>query len=211
VQVWGRDEDGGGLTFKQEDISMIVETADHRHPWTAAGFNPMTADYGLPIRCLCISVRCRALSALLLPELTSGACGQDINKQLLLHADGFIPLLIDSLFLDPAHPRRQEPDFERVKGAIQLDFAEALHQVAVFGPGRAALLQEPAVVPTLEEVARSGFTEEAKMSAQRTLATLNPAAVTAAPHATDAPHLMMSCTQSRPLCTARPPLTDACL
>ena len=49
------------------------------------------------------------------------------------------------------------------------------------------------MVPALEEVARSGFTEEAKMSAQRTLAALNPAAVTAAPHATDAPHLMMSC------------------
>ena len=57
VQVWGRDEGGGGLTFKQEDISMIVETKDHRHPWTATGFNPMAADYGLPIRNLCISVR----------------------------------------------------------------------------------------------------------------------------------------------------------
>ena len=134
---------------------------------------------------------------------------EDINKQLLLRADGFISLLIDSLFLDPDHPRSQEPDFECVKGQVQLDFAEALHQVAVFEPGREALLQEPAVVPALEVVAQSGFTEEAKMSAQRTLAALNPAAVAAAPHATDAPHLMMSCTQSRLLCTARPPLLHA--
>ena len=47
------------------------------------------------------------------------------------------------------------------------------------------------MVPALEEVARNGFTEEAKMSAQRTLAALKPAAVTAAPHATDAARLCL--------------------
>ena len=106
----------------------------------------------------------------------------------------------------PGWPSQGWANLPGLAGPVQLDFAEALHQVAVFEPGREALLQEPAVVPALEEVARNGFTEEAKMSAQRTLAALNPAAVTAAPHATDAPHLMMSCTQSRLLCTARPPL-----
>ena len=64
------------------------------------------------------------------------------------------------------------------------------------------------MVPALEEVARNGFTEEAKMSAQRTLAALNPAAIKAAPHANDSPHLMMSCAQSR-LLFGEAAVTDA--
>ena len=45
----------------------------------------------------------------------------DANKELLLRADGFIRILIDSLLLDPDHPRRTDgkTDFEAVKGPVQ--------------------------------------------------------------------------------------------
>ena len=81
-QVWGRDDDGGGLIFKQADIDKIVLVAGHRGPLAAVW--PMTAAYGQSILNLCVS---------------------DLNKQLLLNAEGFIPLLVDSLLLDLEHPR----------------------------------------------------------------------------------------------------------
>eukprot|EP01052_Picozoa_sp_SAG31_P033802 SAG31_NODE_3867_length_3800_cov_23.537422_4_plen_171_part_00 len=102
AQVWGRDDEGGGLTFKQQDIDMIVQAADHRGP--LATVYPMKPAHGQAIRNLCVS---------------------DVNKKLLLQCDGFIPLLVDSLLLDPEHPRTENvtlqgaTDWVAVKGPVQ--------------------------------------------------------------------------------------------
>ena len=104
--VWGRD-DGGlakpvGLTFKQHDMDKIVSLIDHRGP--LAGFAPMREDHGQAILSLCVS---------------------DINKELLLKAEGLISLLVDSLLLDPEHPRMENvtlfgrTDWEAAKGPVQ--------------------------------------------------------------------------------------------
>eukprot|EP01043_Picozoa_sp_COSAG02_P068076 COSAG02_NODE_11171_length_1777_cov_2.868892_2_plen_59_part_00 len=34
-------------------------------------------------------------------------CVSDLNKEMLLQAKGFISLLVDSLLLDPEHPRME--------------------------------------------------------------------------------------------------------
>jgi hypothetical protein len=102
AQVWGRDDDHGGLAFKQQDFEKILEAADHRGP--AAAANPMTEYFGQAILSLCVS---------------------DLNKELLLGVTGFIPLLVDSLLLDPEHPRMTNAamqgttDWEAAKGPVQ--------------------------------------------------------------------------------------------
>ena len=102
LQVWGRDDGGGGLAFKQQDIEKIVEVAGHRG--VVASLFPMLPTHGQAILSLCVS---------------------DINKELLLNAEGFIPLLVDSLLLDPQHPRQENAamqgttDWEAAKGPVQ--------------------------------------------------------------------------------------------
>jgi hypothetical protein len=102
LQVWGRDDGGGGLAFKQQDIEKIVEVAGHRG--VVASLFPMLPTHGQAILSLCVS---------------------DINKELLLNAEGFISLLVDSLLLDPQHPRQKNAamqgttDWEAAKGPVQ--------------------------------------------------------------------------------------------
>ena len=101
-------------------------------------------------------------------------CVSDLNKSLLLNADGFIPLLLDSLLLDPKHPRRSDAntDFDAVCGPVQRDYAEAIAQLSMFPPGREALLRDPAVMPALQQVAAEGFEEQARQHAQSALVAL---------------------------------------
>ena len=100
--VWGRDEDGGGLTFKQEDVDKVVQAADHRGDTSSL--------IGLQTH------HCQAILSLTV---------SDANKELLLLADGFIRILVDSLLLDPEHPRRTQQavlaatDFADVKDPVQ--------------------------------------------------------------------------------------------
>jgi hypothetical protein len=51
--VWGRDDDGGGLAFKQQDIDRCVEVSSHRG--SVATYFPLTESTGQPIRELCVS------------------------------------------------------------------------------------------------------------------------------------------------------------
>jgi hypothetical protein len=101
LQVWGRD-DGGGLTFKQQDFAKLLQAMDHRG--TAVGAFPMKEDFGQPILSLCVS---------------------DLNKRLLLSCQNFIPLIVDSLLLDPEHPRIDnatimgKTDWEAAKAPVQ--------------------------------------------------------------------------------------------
>ena len=146
----------------------------------------MKDDYGQPILNLCVS---------------------DTNKELLLGAEGVIPLLVDSLLLDPQHPRKDnvaifgETNWEAAKGPVQRvssplglrasrapcvhhltrdvlcalaqDFAEAIAQLAMFPPGREALLQDPTVAEALQQVVADGWTSEARLSAESALAALS--------------------------------------
>ena len=153
AMTWGRDDDVGGLSFKQQDIDNIVHVADHRGP--GATLWPMRPNHGRYILSLSIS---------------------DRNKELLLSAEGFLPLLVDSLLLDPEHPRMENntmmgetTDWEGAKGPVQRDFAETIAQLAMFSPGRDALLQDPSVAEALQRVAVEGWTEEARMHAESAL------------------------------------------
>ena len=101
--VWGRDDDGVKFRFKQEEVDKIVLAADHRG--TFAECWAMREDHGHAILALCVS---------------------DLNKQLLLNSEGFIPLLVDSMFLDLEHPRRDDSplvtaktDFDAVAPPVQ--------------------------------------------------------------------------------------------
>ena len=95
AQVWGKDDDGGGLAFKQQDIDMVVKVAG-----TNLLMWPMTEQSGQIILNLSIS---------------------DINKELLLNAEGLIPLLVSSLLLhqDSDNPRRQQPNFHAIAPMVQ--------------------------------------------------------------------------------------------
>lgn len=155
AQVWGRD-DGGGLAFKPQDMAKVVQVADHRGPHVA--IIPMTANHGQSILSLCVS---------------------DSHKAMLLEVEGFIPLLVDSLLLDPQHPRMNNnaltgaTDWEGAKGPVQRDYAEAIAQLAMYPPGRDALLHDPAVLEALQTVAAEGWEEEGRQHAQAALAALS--------------------------------------
>jgi|EP01046_Picozoa_sp_COSAG06_P020311 hypothetical protein len=64
----------------------------------------MRDSHGCSIACLCVS---------------------DINKELLLSCMDLIPMLVDSLLLDPEHPRQEnttllgKTDWEAAKGPVQ--------------------------------------------------------------------------------------------
>ena len=42
-----------------------------------------------------------------------------VNKQLLLNVERFLEVIVDSLLLDPEHPKTAQPDFETVKIPVQ--------------------------------------------------------------------------------------------
>jgi len=155
VQVWGRDEISP-FTFKQQDIDLIVAQLDHHGPYADAF--ALEAGDGQSILSLTI--------------------GADANKSMLLKADGFLPLLVSSLLLDPEHPRRHKAtansgtDFDQVKGPFQRDFAEAIAQLAMYPPGADALRQDPSVAEALRQVVTEGWEAEARQHAQSALAAL---------------------------------------
>ena len=74
------------------------------------------------------------------------------------------------------------------------DAAEAIEQLAVYPPGREALLQEPSVMDALREVVDKGWTDEAKEYAAGALMALSDHQPDAE-HAVDPGqrHVMMSC------------------
>lgn len=80
-----------------------------------------------------------------------------------------------ALFLDPHHPRADlKPE---LKAWNQTIHAECLAQLAVFPPGRQALLTEASVIPALQEVAATGLTEQARGHAQAALLALSDEAL----------------------------------
>ena len=53
------------------------------------------------------------------PAPTQCMCCISVNKQLLLNVDRFLEVMVDSLLLDPEHPRAAQPDFDTIKVPIQ--------------------------------------------------------------------------------------------
>ena len=56
---------------------------------------------------------------------------------------------------------------------VQRDIAEAIAQLAMFPPGKAALMQEPSMREALQHVATEGWDDEAQRHAQAALAALS--------------------------------------
>ena len=63
--------------------------------------------------------------------------------------------------------------FAEKRRALQQDFAEAIAQLALYTPGREALLKNPTVAEALQQVVADGWTEEAQQSAESALAALS--------------------------------------
>ena len=121
---------------------------------------------------------------------------QDKNKLLLLGNKAFIPFLLDGLFLSP-------PTDSRTAGSVptmmllQTLFAECIAQLALFTPGKDALLQNGSVLKVLRLLVETGWSEEAKDSGRAALLALSDKETTAGRviHSEQAnKHIMMSCT-----------------
>ncbi len=106
----------------------------------------------------------------------------DHHKPLILANPDAILHLISSLFLDPDHPRglrakeilheAAAPTPLDVQAVWQRNYAEALGQLALFPPGKEALLGDDAAMTALEAVVELGMTEEAKQHARGALIAL---------------------------------------
>eukprot|EP01046_Picozoa_sp_COSAG06_P040065 COSAG06_NODE_4809_length_3939_cov_7.292448_2_plen_124_part_00 len=98
-------------------------------------------------------------------------CISDKTKPLLLANPTLIQYLINGLFLDPDHPRSDLKD--EIKLWNQETHVECLAQLALFPPGRDALLQNPAVSDALVAVSEQGMSGEAQKFADAALLALS--------------------------------------
>ena len=98
-------------------------------------------------------------------------CISDKIKPLLLANPKLIPYLINGLFLDPNHPRANLKD--EIKLWNQETHVECLAQLALFPPGRDALLQNPAVSEALVAVVEQGMSGESRKFASAALLALS--------------------------------------
>ena len=150
--VFGRDEGGSEFSFSQQHIDILLTK------WSqtvrAVGYNKTVKPSADTIMAL---------------EL----CISDENKPLLLMNPGFIPYLVDALLIDPSHPRRVAEMKEELRSWVQEHHCECLAQLAVFGPGREALRQDPSVVPALKAVVEVGLSAQARDFAQAALLALS--------------------------------------
>ena len=120
-----------------------------------------------------------------------------------MQCDALIPTLLDALFLDPEHPRKDMD--EALRAGIQRDGAECFLQLALYEPGKQLLEQHPEALDALRAlVDGAALTEEARLSASAALAAVEGLAPGAAPAPGDEKHVMMSCAfLSQPSCSAR--------
>ena len=146
--VFGKDEDGF-FQFTQELVDTTIECLKHQLSGAAATFFPhLQAHWLRPILHLTVS---------------------DTHKALLIRSPGLIAFLLETLLLpNPEHTRNAAKDSE--KAPIQADAADALLQLAVYGPARELLLKESALLEALRAmVGGAALTEAAALSAQNAL------------------------------------------
>ena len=179
--VFGKDESSGGFEFDQQMVDHIVELHRDILTGTLVFTSPVLPMHFLqPLLHLCIS---------------------DVNKAMLVQCPALIPAVLDALFLDPEHVRKDMD--ETVRARIQRDGAECFLQLALFEPGRELLEQHPEALDALRAlVDGAALTEEARLSASSALAAVEGVAPGSAP-AGDDKHIMMSCVSCL---RARPPV-----
>ena len=89
-------------------------------------------------------------------------------------ADCCVQDSVDALFVDPNHPRADlKPE---LKAWNQTYHSECAAQLAVFPPGREALLANSNILEALQAVVDTGMTNQAKEFAQAALISLHSAA-----------------------------------
>ena len=87
---------------------------------------------------------------------------------MLVKSAVLIPLLLDGLFLDADHLRKDADDSE--KAPVQTDVCDCFLQLAVFERGRELLQSDPAAMDALRALADGkAMTEEGKLSAHNAL------------------------------------------
>jgi hypothetical protein len=173
--VFGKEEGGGGFRFTPALVDAALTTfRDFLSGAVAPFFPDLPAHWFRPVVHLCIS---------------------DVNKALLVRQGAkLVPLLLDALFLDPAHVRQGAA--AGTKAPIQADAADCCLQIAVFEPGRALLAQHAGAMAALRALAggEGCLTERAKMSAAAALVAIEGRTSERRPHdeGPRAGHVMIS-------------------
>ena len=99
------------------------------------------------------------------------------------------------LLLDPEHPRKDTA--EPVKAAVQRDIAECIQQLALVPQACEALKADSKLIDAVKALVDKGWTDKAKETAARTLATFYPdQLVKFVVDDKDSLHIMMSCEHS---------------
>ena len=115
---------------------------------------------------------------------------------MLVRCDALIPTLLDALFLDPEHPRKDMD--ETLRAGIQCDGAECFLQLALLEPGRELLEQHPEALDAMQAlVDGAALQEEARLAAAGALAAVEGLAPGPVPTPGDQKHIMMSCKRAR--------------
>ena len=197
--MFGKDEaDGAKFEFTQELVDEIVEGKKDVLTGALVPLFPTIPAYDLrPLVHLCISgTACLLDRTGCFPRPLTFSLIADANKAMLVRCDALIPTLLDSLFLDPEHPRKDMD--ETLRAGIQRDGAECFLQLALLEPGRELLEQHPEALDAMQAlVDGAALTEEARLSASSALAAIDGPAPGPGPDPGDEKHVMVSCASAR--------------
>ena len=123
---------------------------------------------------------------------------------MIVQSDALIPTLLDALFLDPEHPRKDMDEASRA--GIQRDGAECLLQLALVEAGKELLDRHPEALEALRALVDGGaLTDEARLAASGALVALEGMAQRPAPASGGEKHIVMSCAS----CPQLPACRDA--
>ena len=121
---------------------------------------------------------------------------------MLVRCGALIPTLLDALFLDPEHPRKDMD--EALRAGIQRDGAECFLQLALFEQGKELLGRHPEALEALRALVGGGaLTVQARRAASGALVAMEGPGHARAPGGEK--HIVVSC-MSR---TQYPPCRDA--
>ena len=176
--MFGRDEGGSDFTFTQQQVDSLCALSPIEIVFARLCMTVLTSCFVRICRLTSWSNNLMGIGyggLIGKPTVTSmqvlELCISDMTKPLLLANTTFIPYLINGLFLDPDHPRADLKD--EITLWNQETHVECLAQLALFPPGRDALLQNPAVSEALVAVAQQGMSEQARDYAQAALMALS--------------------------------------
>ena len=117
----------------------------------------------------------------------------DANKQMLVRCDVLIPTLLDAVFLDPEHPRKDMD--EALRAGIQRDGAECLLQLALVEPGKELLERHPEALEALRALAGgAALNQETRLAASGALVAVEGPPQRQAPAPGGEKHIVVSCT-----------------